>query len=53
MSAPAMQAKEVSAPPVASASEGEALIKHLLEVMEALLGTVEEETVLIRAGKLA
>ena len=53
MSALAMQTNEVSARPVASAAEGEALIKHLLEVMEALLGAVEEETALIRAGKLA
>ena len=53
MSPPAMQTKAVSASPVASAAEGEALIKHLFEVMEALLGTVEEETALIRAGKLA
>ena len=44
---------EAPARPVASAAEGETLIKHLLEVMEALLGTVEEETALVRAGKLA
>jgi len=37
---------------VASAAEGERLIKHLLEIMDALLGTVEEETALVRAGKL-
>jgi chaperonin GroEL len=48
-----MQTKEAPAQPVASAADGETLIKHLLEVMEALLGTVEEETALIRAGKLA
>ena len=53
MSALATQTKEIPARPVASAAEGEALIKHLLEVMEALLGAVEEETALIRAGKLA
>ena len=53
MSALAMQANEAPVLPVASAAEGETLIKHLLEVMEALLGTVEEETALIRAGKLA
>ena len=45
---------EAAAPrPVASPAEGERLIKHLLEVMDALLGTVEEETALVRAGKLA
>ena len=53
MSALAKPTKEISAAPVASAAEGETLIKHLLEVMEALLGAVEEETALIRAGKLA
>jgi len=52
MSALIMQTKEAPAQPVASAADGETLIKHLLEVMEALLGTVEEETALIRAGKL-
>ena len=52
MSALTMQTKEAPAQPVASAADGETLIKHLLEVMEALLGTVEEETALIRAGKL-
>jgi hypothetical protein len=53
VSTPAMQTKPVSVLPVASAADGETLIKHLLEVMEALLGTIEEETALIRAGKLA
>ena len=38
--------------PVASAAEGAALIQHLLGVMEALLGAVEEETELVRAGLL-
>lgn len=38
--------------PVSSPGEAEALIKHLTEVMDALLGTVEEETELVRAGKL-
>lgn len=38
--------------PVATPAEGETLIRHLLEVMDALLGTVEEETALVRAGKL-
>jgi len=39
--------------PVASAAEGEVLMKHLMEVMDALLAMVEEETALVRAGKLA
>ena len=44
-----------NAPPprkVESRADGEALIKHLFEVMEALLRAVEQETALVRAGKL-
>ncbi len=41
------------ASPVGSAAEGEALMRHLMEVMDALLGTIEQETALVRAGKLA
>jgi len=39
--------------PIGSAAEGEALMKHLMEVMDALLDMVEQETKLVRAGKLA
>src|SRR5213080_3811160 len=53
MSAVAVQLEEAASRPVANPAEGEALMKHLLEVMEALLGAVEEETALVRAGKLA
>ena len=52
MNARAAQTAEVPPRPVASPAEGESLIKHLLEVMDALLGTVEEETALVRAGNL-
>jgi hypothetical protein len=38
--------------PVASPAEGTALMQHLLDVMESLLGAVEEETELVRAGLL-
>jgi hypothetical protein len=38
--------------PVASPDEGTALMQHLLDVMEALLRAVEEETELVRAGLL-
>ena len=38
--------------PVTNPTEAEALVKHLLDVMDALLGTVEEETELVRAGRL-
>jgi hypothetical protein len=37
---------------VASPAEAELLIKHMIDVMDALLGTVEEETELVRAGRL-
>jgi len=39
--------------PVGNPAEAEALIKHLLDVMDALLGMVAEETELVRAGRLA
>lgn len=52
MSNVAAKAAETPARPVASTAEGELLIAHLMEVMEALLGTVEEETALVRAGNL-
>jgi hypothetical protein len=39
--------------PVATQAEAAALTRHLLDVMDALLGTVEEETELVRAGKLS
>jgi hypothetical protein len=38
--------------PVQTAGEAEQLIKHLIDVMDALLAMVEEETELVRAGKL-
>jgi hypothetical protein len=39
--------------PIASLSEAETVIAHLLEVMDAMLAVVEEETKLVRAGKLS
>ena len=53
MSTMSTQAAGAPSRPVASAAEGELLIKHLMDVMDALLGMVEEETALVRAGKLA
>ena len=52
MSNALVPAKPEPTRPVASPGEAEALIRHLLDVMDALLGTVEEETELVRAGKL-
>lgn len=48
---------QVAAPttnvPIASPAEAHELIAHFSEVMDTLLGFVEEETRLVRAGKLA
>ena len=52
MSNAAVPVKSEPVLPVASPTEAEALVKHLLDVMDALLGTVEEETELVRAGRL-
>ena len=42
-----------SAPaPIHTAAEAENLIRHLLTAMDALVATVEQETELVRAGKL-
>lgn len=38
--------------PVHSAAEAENLVRHLLTAMDALLATVDQETALVRAGKL-
>jgi hypothetical protein len=38
---------------VANTAEAELLMKHLMDVMDALLGIVEQETELVRAGNLA
>jgi hypothetical protein len=42
-----------AAAPIQSAAEAERLINHLCEVMALLLNLLEEETELVRAGKLA
>ena len=43
-----------SAPePITTAAEAETLIGHLLDVMDALLAKVEEETALVRSGRLS
>ena len=38
--------------PIESAAEGENLVRHLLAAMDALVATVEQETELVRAGRL-
>lgn len=52
MSNAAVPVKSEPIRPVTSPSEAQALVKHLFDVMDALLGTVEEETELVRAGRL-
>jgi len=37
---------------IETAAEAENLVRHLLAAMDALVATVEEETALVRAGKL-
>ena len=39
-------------PPIASASDAQALVLRLTDIMDTLLRTVEEETALVRAGHL-
>ena len=41
-----------SAPPIETKAEAENLVRHLLAAMDALVATVEQETGLVRAGKL-
>jgi hypothetical protein len=53
MSAATAKAEPAPARPVGSVAEGEALMRHLMEVMDALLAMIEDETALVRVGKLA
>ena len=39
-------------PPIQSRAEAENLVRHLSAAMDALVATVEQETMLVRAGKL-
>lgn len=45
-------AKPPAPPPIQNAAEAENLVRHLLAAMDALVATVEQETTLVRAGKL-
>ena len=40
------------ASPITTTAEAENLVRHLLAAMDALVATVEQETALVRAGKL-
>jgi hypothetical protein len=52
MSEPATAAQIGAPAPIETAREAEKLIGHLIDVMDALLAMVEEETELVRAGRL-
>lgn len=55
MTQTATQATTQAAPaqPIGSAADAETTINHLVDVMDGLLGIVQEETTLVRSGKLA
>jgi hypothetical protein len=53
MNTPASTQAKPDARAVTDAAEAELLMKHLMDVMDALLAVVEEETELVRAGKLS
>jgi hypothetical protein len=46
-------ARDAAVTPVTSAAEAQRLMAHLAEVMDSLLQTVEQETALVRAGRLS
>jgi hypothetical protein len=51
--APSLSAPLPSPAPIATAAEAEKLIAHFVEVMDALVAIVQEETELVRGGRLA
>ena len=53
MSPPADPTAPAAPRAVTNIAEAELLMKHLMDVMDALLGVVEQETELVRAGDLA
>jgi len=44
--------KPVKHPPIVTAAEAEALLSRLLEIIPALMAIIEQETALVRAGRL-
>src|ERR1041385_7307403 len=47
------QSQQLSSPaPVKSAAEAEELVAHFMDVMDELIGVVQQETELVRAGRL-
>lgn len=52
MSQPTFKPAPARAPSIASAAEGEQLVSRLCGTIDALLGVLDEESALVRAGKL-
>jgi hypothetical protein len=52
MSANPVNSANAAPQPIQSVAEAENLVRHLLAAMDALVATVEQETVLVRAGKV-
>src|ERR1700730_4713585 len=50
---PSFSTPMTSPAPVTTAAEAEALTAHFVEVMDALVGVVQQETDLVRAGRLS
>jgi len=50
---PARLASTSAAPSIATIAEGDELIRHLVGVMEQLLRVLDEETELVRAGRVS
>jgi hypothetical protein len=50
---PSFSTPMTSPAPVTTAAEADALTAHFIEVMDALVGVVQQETELVRAGHLA
>ena len=48
----AVSPKPVKHPPIVTVDEAEALLSRLLEIIPALMAIIEQETTLVRAGRL-
>lgn len=53
MNRPAKPQPESAARAVTNAAEAELLMKHLMDVMDGLLGAIEQETAFVRSGNVA
>jgi hypothetical protein len=52
MNASQHPAQTISPAPVKSAAEADALVKHFVDIMDKLIAVVQQETELVRAGRL-